>query len=245
MNVNYRVKEPQKFLHFLKRFSTIEPSLLIEIENGEIKAKTNTPERSVVKSSKMLLSDIFEDESEDNLQLKFGLFNINKFIGAFKHFSDGFNMTVEYDVLDNENVGTSVTLFTKKLKVNFDCASHRIFTHITDEIMQRVSDVTDTKYINVELTEDEFNKITSLFAIDTDDKFFTAKVGKNGINIESKSFDLALSEESVKDVYKVQCYKQHFNFADREDTDLIISEEKLVFKSNTSDTVCVVSRTDE
>lgn len=242
--VTFNVKDQAKFLAFLKRFALIESSLLVEIDGDDLKAKTHTPERSVVKSSKELLTDIIGDAPTELPTLKFGIFNINKFMGAFKHFVDQFDMTINYDQLDGENVGTSIVLHNKKLKVSFDCASHRIFTHISEELMDRIADVSDYKNIDVNITEAEFGKIASLFAIDADDKFFTISVG-GGISIKSKSFELAISDTQYPNSFSINCYKQHFNLADKEDSDVIISEEKLIFKSNISNTLCVVSRTDD
>ena len=56
-----KVKSPSEFTNFLKRFSAIESTLLLEIDNGQLKAKTHTPERSVVKSSKIDMSNVIFD----------------------------------------------------------------------------------------------------------------------------------------------------------------------------------------
>jgi len=243
--VDLKIKDSGVLLKFLKRFSTIESSLLVEIKDNTIVAKTYTPERSVVKYSSESLEDIFENADDLNIDnLKFGLYNINKFINAFKHFGvDDCNMVINIDDLDGEKIGTSINLKNKKLNIKFDCASIKIFTYITDEIMEKVTDISEFKSTEIELTKDKFNEISSLFAIDVDDKLFTFNIGK-GINLSSKSFDFNMSDEQVEDKFKITCYKSHFNLADKEDSILVISEEKLVLKSNESNTICVVSSTD-
>ena len=55
MQLKLKLASAAEFTTFLKRFSPISGSLLIEIEDGYLKAKTHTPERSVVKSSKEIL----------------------------------------------------------------------------------------------------------------------------------------------------------------------------------------------
>lgn len=246
--VNYKVKDSQKLTAFIKRFSVIEPSLLLEIEGGLLKAKTHTPERSVVKSSKINLDDIFyEDSIESGTEITFGIFNTNKFVSAFKHFGSDFNIEIEYDKLDNKNVGTLITLSNdeKKLQIKFECASTNIFTHITDEIMEKVSDLSMLKYVEIDFDEDDFSKLASLFSLDGEDKLFQFKIDKRGVNVLSKSFKLNLKEVVSKDTWSIKCFKHHFNFADKEASKLIISEDKLLIKSDVSDTICVVAKTDD
>ena len=78
--------------NFLKRFSPISGSLLIEIADGYLKAKTHTPERSVVKSSKIELSRVFDGENAITEPIIFGVYSLDKLIKSFSHF-DGLPVT--------------------------------------------------------------------------------------------------------------------------------------------------------
>lgn len=243
----YRVTSPIKFMNFLKKFSSIESTLLVEIENGSLKAKTHTPDRSVVKSSSIAIEDVLEFvEGDENINLVFGLYNIEKFAGAFKHFgNDNFELHIEYDKLEKLNVGTQLNLKTRKLNILFDCASYRIFTHISDEMMERMIGDPD-EGISFDMDKTVQSQITSLLSIDNDHKLVTFKTEKNFIRAVGKSFDFELVEND-EDFSKstTTVHKQHFHFLDNEDANVVISDDKIIFRSNETDTVMVIGKIQE
>ena len=67
-----QLSSTEELSNFLRRFAPISSSLLIEVEDGQLKAKTHTPERSVVKSSKIDMSRVFDMEDVSNDSVKFG-----------------------------------------------------------------------------------------------------------------------------------------------------------------------------
>ncbi len=243
----YRVMSPTKFTNFLRKFSSIESTLLVEIENGNLKAKTHTPDRSVVKSSSIALDEVLEFvDGDENLNVVFGLYNIEKFASSFKHFgSDNFDLIIEYDNLDKTNVGTQLILKTKKLNVRFECASYRIFTHISDDMMERIAGDA-TEGISFDLDKNAQAQLSSLSGIDSDHKLLTFKTEDNFIRAIGKSFDLELVESHEKlESTTTTIYKQHFNVLDREDSNVVISDDKIVFRSVETNTIMVVGKTEE
>jgi hypothetical protein len=242
----YRVESPARFTNFLKKFSSIESTLLVEIENGVIKAKTHTPDRAVVKSSSIEISEILSvSEGDASTNVMFGLYNIEKFANAFKHFASEFDLIIEFSELDGKNVGTQLTLKNKKLNVRFECASYRIFTHISDDMMERIAGDVDNG-VEFELDKNIQSQISSLSGIDSDHKLLTFRTGGTTISAIGKSFDLELTEADEKlDNSNVTIYKQHFNVLDREDSKVVLSEDKIVFRSAETDTVMVVGKTEE
>lgn len=242
----YKVESPVRFTNFLKKFSSIESTLLVEIENGVIKAKTHTPDRAVVKSSSIAIDEILSiSESDASTNVMFGLYNIEKFANAFKHFPNEFDLIVEYSTLEGNNVGTQLTLINKKLNVRFECASVRIFTHITDEMMNRIASDVDNG-IEFELDKNAQGQISSLSGIDNDHKLLTFRTGGTTISAIGKSFDLELTEaDETLDNSDVTIYKQHFNVLDREDSKVVLSDDKIVFRSSETDTIMVVGKTEE
>ena len=79
--------------NFLNRFKPISGSMLIEIEGEYLKAKTHTPERSVVKSSKIELSRVFNFEGTVDTPILFGVYSLEKLIRSFAHFDGPINRT--------------------------------------------------------------------------------------------------------------------------------------------------------
>ena len=242
----YRVESPARFTNFLKKFSSIESTLLVEIENGVIKAKTHTPDRAVVKSSSISMSEILTvADGLTPTNVIFGLYNIEKFANAFKHFSNEFDLIIDYSELEGKNVGTQLTLKSKKLNVRFECASYRIFTHISDEMMERIAGDVESG-VEFELDKNLQSQISSLSGIDNDHKLLTFKTAATTISAIGKSFDLELTEsDDTLENSTTTIYKQHFNVLDREDSKVVLSEDKIVFRSSETDTVMVVGKTEE
>lgn len=243
----YRVVSPSKFTSFLKKFSSIDPTLLVEIDNGEIKAKTHTSDRAVVKYSKMGLNEAFDFVDGVDEPIVFGLFNIEKFAGSFKHFgSDQFDLIITHDKADNKNIGTVLTLKNRKLTIRFDCASYRLFTHITDDLfLTGIAGVNGDLQTEFDLDKNTFSSIASICGVDADHKLITFKSQGKVMTAKGKAFDMNILEsESIADS-EISFYKSHFGFVDKENSNVKIADEKVVFNSAETDTITVIGKTDD
>lgn len=243
--LNLRISSANELINFLKRFSAIESSLLIELDGNYMKAKTHTPERSVVKSSKIELSRIFVDAPEINESILFGVYNIDKLMQTFKHFPEGgVNFVLEYEKSGDGNVGTSIVVSNENLKINFDCASLRLFTHITDEMMDRIS-TTDSAVVDFVLSKENQNRILSLSTIDSDHKLLTFDVKEGKVSSLGKSFHLnLLNLENKNGETNISLYKQQFAYLDREDSIAYVSDDRIVFNSIETDTKTIIGKAD-
>lgn len=244
----YRVVSSGNFTTFLKRFSSIDPTLLVEIADDEIKAKTHTPDKSVVKYSKMGLNEAFDFVEGVNEPIVFGLFNIEKFAGSFKHFgSSDFDIIITHDKANDLNIGTLITLKNSKLTITFDCASYRLFTHINDELfLNGIAGVNGDLQTEFDMDKLTFGSIASICGVDAEHKYITFKSESNKIKAKGKSFDMEILETSEdQNPAEICVYKSHFGFVDREDSNVKIATEKVVFSSTDTDTVTVIGKTDE
>jgi len=243
--LNLRISSANELINFLKRFSQIESSLLIEIDGTYMKAKTHTPERSVVKSSKIELSRIFVDTPEITESILFGVYNIDKLMQTFKHFPEGgVDFVLDYEKTGDGNVGTAITVSNENLKINFDCASLRLFTHITDEMMDRIS-TTDSSVIDFVLSKENQNRILSLSTIDSDHKLLTFDVKGGKVTSLGKSFNLnLLNLENKSGETNISLYKQQFAYLDREDSIAYVSDDRIVFNSIETDTKTIIGKAD-
>lgn len=239
----FRVVSPEKFSSFIKRFSSIEETLLVEVEEGEMKAKSFTPERAVVKFSKFGLNEAF-DHLEGDENLYFGIYNIAQFINAFKHFGSEFEMNIIHENLDGKNVATKIIFNSSdgKLKINFDCASYRLFRHISDSLFLDNIAASDDKDSVIEFDNDTFGKITSLCSINSNEKIIKFMGSNDGLNVKGESFDMTLEEGSFNNI-SLGIYKHHFAIIDKEDSELTIAEDKIICKSKDGNTITVVAET--
>lgn len=239
-----QLTDATEFTNFLKRFLPISGSLLIELEDGYLKAKTHTPERSVVKSSKIELSRVFNIESVDE-PIIFGVYSVDKLINSFSHFNGSeLTFTIQLEKTPEGIVGTDIVLQGEKLKIAFQCATLRLFTHITDEMMDRIAD-TSTAEVNFVLTKEIQARVNSLTKIDSDQKLLTLSVNNGEVNANGKSFELnLLSIDNADANLELSVYKSQFVFVDKEDTMVYMNEDRLIFHSLETDTKMIIGKAD-
>jgi hypothetical protein len=141
-------------------------------------------------------------------------------------------------------VGTDLILRNESLKINFQCASLRLFTHITDEMMDRIAD-TGTSEVNFVLTKELQGRINSLTGIDSDQKLLTISVKEGQVKASGKSYDLSLLSvgNATADV-NVSVYKSQFAYIDKEDTMVYMNQDRLIFHSIETDTKMIIGKAD-
>jgi len=239
-----QLTDATEFTNFLKRFSPISGSLLIELEDGYLKAKTHTPERSVVKASKIELSRVFNIETVDE-PIIFGVYSVDKLINSFSHFNENdLNFTIQLEKTPEGIVGTDLVLQGFNLKIVFQCATLRLFTHITDEMMDRIAD-TSSAEVNFVLTKEVQARVNSLTKIDSDQKLLTISVNGGNVNASGKSFELnLLSIDNADANLELSVYKSQFVFVDKEDTMVYMNEDRLIFHSLETDTKMIIGKAD-
>jgi hypothetical protein len=243
--IQLQLQSSDELNNFLKRFSGISGSLLIEMEDGYIKAKTHTPERSVVKSSKMEMNRIFNLEGESNETALFGVYSLDRLMKSFSHFGDStiqFNLTTEST--PEGIIGTDLTMKNDSLDINYQCASLRLFTHITDEMMDRIADNASAQTSFV-LTKELQSRIHSLTSLDPDQKLLTISVKKGQVKASGKSFNLnLLNIDDTSADLSISVYKSQFGYLDKEDTMVYMNEDRLIFHSIETDTKMIIGKAD-
>lgn len=243
-NISLQLTSTTEFTNFLKRFSPISGSLLIEIADGQIKAKTHTPERSVVKSSKIDLSQVFNFEVEPSEAVIFGVYSVEKLIKSFSHFEGApLTFTLVTENTADGIVGTDIILQNDSLKVNFQCATLRLFTKITDEMMDRIADTASSE-VNFVLTKELQSRINSLSGIDSDQKLLTLNIKGGQVKASGKSFDLNLLGVDNSAKLGISVYKSQFAYLDKEDTMVYMNEDRLIFHSIETETKMIIGKAD-
>jgi len=240
-----RMVSATELTNFLKRFSSISGSLLIEINSEYMSAKTHTPERSVVKASKIELNRIFSNPEAVTENVIFGVYSLDKLIKSFSHFEGSevsFNLYTEKT--SDGTVGTDIILKNDSLKINFQCATLRLFTRITDEMMDRIGDVSSAE-VNFVLTKELQTQVNSLTGIDSDQKLLSFNLKNGEVSASGKSFNKHLLTVENKDVkVDVSVYKSQFAYIDREDSMVYMNEDRLIFHSIESETKMIVGKAD-
>jgi hypothetical protein len=225
----------------MKKFSAIEKSLLFEIENDRIIAKTHTPDKSVVKIGSILITDVM-DEVNGKTNSKIGLFAVDNFVASFKHFGENeAKLEINTEKVGAEEVATEMKAASNSLKISYPCASTSMFRYIDSALSKKIMD-TATALFSFRVDKDTLTKIAALSGLDSDNDTLSI-VSKDGeIMFKGKSFELSLPGVTSETDGEISFYKSHFNFIDREDSEVFVTDTKIIFKSLETDTNIVIGK---
>jgi hypothetical protein len=248
--IEFQAKNVKAFTSWLKRFSSIDNSLLLEVDENasSFVAKTYNEERSVVKMSKIAFDEagMISKPSKASKRIKVGIFNISRLIKTLDQFNDAeFMFTVNYDEVigdDSEKnyAAKDLQFKNKSLKMNVDCTSLNIFKYIPDDLFKDTI-ATITVAGEFELTKASIEKLNSLCVLDNEHKFVEFKFVEDGILVAGKSFQLTLEERKGLPETTINIFKDQYSNVDIENYNVKLGEDRLVFNSKDSETVCVIS----
>jgi hypothetical protein len=249
--IEFTAKNVKAFTGWLRRFASIDNSLLLEIDEktSTFIAKTYDDERSVVKMSSIKFDEagLTTKPTKDTKRIKVGIFNIPRLIKIIDQFSDmEFNLIIDYQDLVTDEVtqfaGEKIHLNNKNLKMNVDCTSLNIFKYIPDDLFKN-SIATIDIIATFELTKVNLEKINSLCALDNEHKFLTFQLTDDKVYVSGKVFEYLLQEIKNKNKISLNVFKEQYSNVDIENYDVELGEDRIVFRSKDSDTVCVISKT--
>jgi len=249
--IEFSAKNVKSFSTWLKKFSSIDTALLLEIDEVEstFSAKTYNEERSVVKFSKIKFdaAGFTIKPSSDPQKIKVGIYNIVRLMKIMDQFNDEeFSLTINYDEITGETTelaGITMILKNKNLKMTVDCTSLNIFKYISDELFIDAISKLDSVLSEFELTKEHIEQTNSLCILDNENKFMEFRDGDN-IYVSGKTFDLLLWENSKKSSEKeesINIFKEQFESIDNENYSVKMGEDRLVFTSEDLATINVIS----
>jgi len=249
----FQAKNVKAFTLWLKRFSSIDNSLLLEIdeEHSRFTSKSYNEERSVVKMSSINFDDAglvtVTKPGKDTKRIKVGIFNISRLIKIIDQFNDAeFLITVNYDEVIGDDsttnyAGKDIQFKNKNLKMSADCTSLNIFKYITDELFKGSISVIES-IGEFELTKANIEKINSLCVLDNEHKFMEFKFKDNKVFVAGKSFELVLGDKKDVTDATLNIFKDQYANIDVENYNVELGDDRLVFRSIDSETVCVISQ---
>mgnify|MGYP001375674618 CR=1 FL=1 len=247
-NVEFIAKNVKPFINWLKRFSLIDKSLLLEVDGktSSFIAKTYNEERSIVKMSSIPFDEAgLSIKSAYSHRIKMGIYNILHFSKILDQFNDDeFLFIIEYQELKNENeieyVGEKILLSNKTLKMGIDCTSINIFKYISDDLFKTVIASTDT-IGSFKLTKTNIEKINMLNNLDDpDEKCITFKINKKA-TVSGKTYEFVIGESKCEKESSISIFKDQYITLDIENYDVIFGSDRLIFNSTDSNTITVIS----
>ena len=251
--IEFTAKNVKAFTTWLKRFSSIDNSLLLEIDQNtnQFIAKTYNEERSVVKMSAIAFDEagLTTKTSKDSKRIKVGIFNISRLTKVIDQFNeDEFNFVIEYGEIvsdsDSQYAAEKILLKNKSLKMNIDCTSLNIFKYIPDKLFKE--NIANVDAIGAfELTKSNIEKINTLNNLDSEYKFMEFKMNNGSIVVCGKSYELDVASINNKATSEVNIFKDQYSAIDIENYDVEMGDDRMVFKSKDGDTTTVISKAEK
>jgi len=237
----YKLHSYQKLTAYMKKFSGIEKSLLFEISGDRVIAKTHTPDKSVVKIGSVLVTDMMDavGEVED---VKIGLFAVDNFVASFKHFGESdAKLEVNVENLGADKVATELKATSKNLKISFPCASTSMFRYIDSTLAGKLTD-TSASLFSFRVDKDSLSKVSALSSLDSDNDILSISSKDGEISFKGKSFEMSLPGVTSETEGEISFYKAHFNFIDKEDSEVFVTDNKIIFKSLETETSIIIGK---
>lgn len=237
MQIEFDVNNIKAFSAWLKRFATIDKSLLLEVDltSKEFLAKTYNESHSVVKFSRIGFEAIgfeLKTKKTPEARLKVGLYDVHNIIKTFQQFPEKFQFIIKYEVMEEDAgtsyVGKQVLIKTDSLKVGFECTSISIFRYITDQVFSGICAV--DSQLSFDLKADDFNKIISLSDLDKEYKKLEFRAEAGSIRMRSRSFELSIGICNGEAV-KFPILKEQFEKVDSESYQVAIGTDRMVLTS--------------
>ena len=249
--IEFTSKNVKPFTSWLKRFSSIDTSLLLEIDEKDSKflAKSYDEQRSIVKYSEISFADAgFVVKKKEAKRIKAGIYNISRLMKIMDMYTNTeFSCVFNYDeILSGENkdyAATSIKLLNKDLKMTVECTSLNIFKYISDELFTGTIAAID-QVITFNLSRELMNKVYTLCILDNDDKYMSFFSKNSSVFVKGKSFEQLLYTDAVEgnlEDTKLDISKEQFEKLDDENYVIAIGEDRMVFTSTDSITTSVIS----
>ena len=237
----YKLHSHQKLTGYMKKFSAIEKTLLFEISGDKLIAKTHTPDKSVVKIGSILITDVMDAVTEGE-DVRIGLFAVDNFVASFKHFGENeVKLEINGETVGADNIATELKATSKNLKIAFPCASMSMFRYIDGTLASKITDTTSALF-SFRVDKDTLTRISALASLDSENDTISVSSKDGAVSFNGKSFELSLPGVTSENDGDLSFYKTHFNYIDKEDSEVFVTDNKIIFKSLESDTQIVVGK---
>ena len=248
-NIEFKCSNVVELATWFKRFSTIDQSLLFEIDTKESEfiGKTYSEDRSIVKLSRISFADLgFTMTSKPiDERVKIGLYDIgkiNKILGQFA--GSEFTFTVKYDKVENDEgksdlSGLNILMKSDLLKVGLECSSLTIFRYISDsQFMDGIAHLDEVK-VSFDLKKEDKERIMVLCDLDKDFKKMSFRIQKKKVYARSKTFEFQLGLVDSED-FEFPILKSQFGKLDTENYSVNIGSNRSILSSTDSKSISVI-----
>jgi len=248
--ISFTGKNVKTFSAWLKKFASIEKSLLIDVDEANkcFSAKSYNDEKSIVKSSKIrfdVAGFTVKTPSGESVPIQMGIYDVTRVMKSLDHFSSGeFSFDIQYNEVlegsDKKLAASAILMKSSSLKMKIACSSLKVFNYITDKLFDER--IAATELITLfNLPNVTIERIDSLCDLDKEYKFLEFMVKDKKVFVKGQVFELDVADSDGSEKGAISIYKDQFSKVDDESYSVKLGSDKLVFTSKDTDTTTVLS----
>jgi len=237
------------FKTFIQKLIKMDEYVYMKLSKDKVTSAVFLPERDAVKFLNVPLKDMFEFEKDLDENVKVPFYNGSRIIDALSFF-DGKKIEGEivYNKFGEEYVAEDFIIKNDKMKLKLFCADPNIdFVHMSRDEIKRAFGK-DNAVFNFDLLKEDFSQINSMFKFNKELDRFKFVVNNEKLYLEGSNYEVKLKdvvdiedEEELKDKSFVTIYKKYFQYLDKENYDVTVCTNKVIFKSLESSTLITIA----
>ena len=243
MKIQINRVDQNQFVEFINRLKSIDTFLYFKLRNGNIQSAVYLPQRDAVKMHSQPISELFTVNGDlpEGKEIKVAFFDANKVLEAVKMFGSD-QISAEIELIENEEdfVASTMKVFNNELEITLVCSEPSLgFKDLTDS---QIEGIFDRGASSFDFTLDTFTlgKIKSLFGLDKEETF-EIKANGEGVRVKGKTYNYQAGSEYNGQSASATLYKKYLNLLDREEYVVYVSSNKVVMKSNDSNTLLTIA----
>lgn len=228
---------------FIKKLLSIDSFIFMTANDKILTSSVYFPEHDAVKVASCPIDEIFDGKFTDDVKISF--FDGKKVINALSHFDGDIEGKLSCDTYEDTMRATNFLVKDKRLKIDIPCTDFSLsFMEMTEEQINLAFNAEDALF-KFELMADTIGQIKSLFSLDSDVDTVTIYKGKKGVGVKGKNYENLFIEDDSEETGSVKIYKKYFDILDKENYEVFVCENKIVFNSTTTDThLCIATVND-
>jgi hypothetical protein len=244
-----RITSISNLISFLKRLKTVDRSVILELTQDKLFSKVHTPDKSVMKYSSVMMSDVLEGEIDwkavKDDRIKIGIVDVTRLVEAFKHFRPEEEVHIELSLTSSDGscVANEIKLVSASLNIKLRCADLSLLSYVEDKILSMVHSKEDYE-VNFRIYQSDFSTIISLCGLETNsEEILCFEVKEKNVHAIGESFNYKLNIGSSEIIIENEetkilpnIYKNQLSYMEQETCQAYVHDNRLVLVSEQSST---------
>ena len=230
------------FISFINRLKLIDSFIYFKIKDNQVISTVYLPQKDAVKHHSVPVDTIFGGgiSLENSKELKVAFFDASRIIDAFKQFEhDAIRCEIEFIENEQDFVASTFKIFNDELEITLSCSEPSLgFKDLTTDQINAIF-AKDSGSFQFPIDNHAINRLKILFNLEKDETF-DIKSNGNGVSVKGKTFNVVISQSTTGDG-NATLYKKYLALLDKEEYNVHVSQNKVIFDSTESETLLTIS----